>query len=317
MSNHQQPVTSTFEQSISDIQLSKDFFLAAFSILLYDHVCTLALEIETFWKKRKTWFLYLFIFTRYYTPAAMTVVAFAFFSTSMTFERCRHWMYFLPIACTLGLMALSGVLMAIRVYALWNKNHIIFYGLLLYLAVEFAIGVWSTTLRGGKPFPFLLDNHQFHYCVFVAPTIAGRSSTYIFIFMDLAYNFGVFILTVSRTIYVHNIGRANASGRPNLLQSLVKDGAVYFGGIFAINFIWAMIILTGRVGLHALLAMPSSRMTVVLVSRITLNLRLVAHGRPRVEERTVDGIPMATIIAQRHHSKFPQTRPDDVESLSD
>ncbi|KAI0046444.1 hypothetical protein FA95DRAFT_1560077 [Auriscalpium vulgare] len=310
MSNHQQTVTSTFEQSISDIQLSKDFFLAAFSILLYDHVCTLALEIETFWKKRKTC---LYGQTRYYTPAAMSVVAFAFFSTSMTFERCRHWMYFLPIACTLGLMALSGVLMAIRIYAMWNRNQIIFFGLLMYLAVEFAVGVWSTTRPGGEPFPFLLDNHQFHYCVFVGPTIAGRPSTYIFIFMDLAYNSVVFILTVSRTIYVHNIvGRANASGRPNLLQSLAKDGAVYFGGIFAINFIWAMIILTGRVGIHALLAI----MTVVLVSRITLNLRLVVHGPPRVEERTIDGIPMATITAQRQHSKFPQTSPDDVESLS-
>ena len=35
--------------------------------------------------------------------------------------------------------------------------------------------------------------------------------------------------------------------------------------------------------------------TVMLISRITLNLRMMVYGPAHVDERTVDGIPLATL----------------------
>ncbi|KAI0044000.1 hypothetical protein FA95DRAFT_323791 [Auriscalpium vulgare] len=37
------------------------------------------------------------------------------------------------------------------------------------------------------------------------------------------------------------------------VQSLARDGTVYFGGIFCVNFIWVMMILTARPTLHGAL----------------------------------------------------------------
>ncbi|KAI0044134.1 hypothetical protein FA95DRAFT_1608812 [Auriscalpium vulgare] len=304
MTDHALPVQVL--RTLEDIRLNKFFFIAAYTILLYDHLCTLPTEIESFWKKKKSRFLYLYILIRYYTPFVMTIVAVGFFSPAITYSRCSHWMYFLPIAVTLTLMFLSGSLMAIRVYALWSKNIYLFSVLLLYLSAQTIVGLWSTLKSGGKPFPYLLNNYEFHFCIFLSPVVGAVSSSSIYVFMDLGYDTIVFLLTISRTIYIHRTGRANGVKSGNLVQSLARDGAVYFGrvGIFCINFIWVVMILTARPTLHGLSAMPSSVITTILVTRITTNLRLVAHGPARLHERTVDGVPLTVM-----HSQFVAAKP--------
>ncbi|KAH8998031.1 hypothetical protein EDB92DRAFT_1837502, partial [Lactarius akahatsu] len=49
---------------------------------------TIPEEIQTVWKKKKTFPLYLFISVRYYAPLSVSIVAFAYFSTFMTRSRC-------------------------------------------------------------------------------------------------------------------------------------------------------------------------------------------------------------------------------------
>ncbi|KAI0040333.1 hypothetical protein FA95DRAFT_887547 [Auriscalpium vulgare] len=289
--------------SLHDLLLAKYFFLAFYTVLLYDHLCTLQAELQTFWKKRKTPFLYLFIFVRYYAPLAMSVVAFAFFSPKLTLDMCRHWMYFLPIAVTLGLMILCGALMAVRVYALWGKNRLVLGFCVTYLTAQAIVGIWSMLLPGGKPFPYTLNNYQFHYCVYVAPTL-GRSSSLVYVLMDLCYDIVVFLLTVSRTLYIYHMGRG--ARRNGLVYHLARDGSMYFGGIFVVNFIWVIMIYVTRPGLHALLAMPQSIINVILVTRITLNLREAVHGPAVIDERTLDGIALSDFRPSHAAPKAPR-----------
>jgi len=156
-------------QNLRQIQIGKYFFLAAYTILLYDHLLTLPEEIQTVWKKKKTFPLYLFILVRYYALLSVSVVAFGFFSTEITRSRCGHWMLFLPLGITVPLTLFPGILMLIRVYAIYNRNKIILYGLSASLLLQTIAGLWEYTVRGGRAAPLPLDNYEYHFCIYLPP----------------------------------------------------------------------------------------------------------------------------------------------------
>ncbi|VDC05107.1 unnamed protein product [Peniophora sp. CBMAI 1063] len=284
-------------ESLSQIVAGKYFFAAAMTMLFYDHLITFPLEVQVIWKRPKTYLSFLFILVRYYALLAVSVVAFAYFSTTMTRERCGHWMLFLPLGVTMPLALLPGILMSIRVYALYNRNIWILGWLLLYLAAQTGAGLWQYTVRGGTPAPDPLPNdHNFHFCIYLPPKKIGHLST-MYVFMELCFDSMVFLLTVARTTYIHWNQRrkfaASAASRwgkqkepSSLLLSLFRDGAFYFGVIFSINLVWVIMILHAPTGLRAIASVPSGCFITTMISRITLNLRSTAYGPANLDERT-------------------------------
>lgn len=138
-------------ENLQQILAGKYFFLATLTVLLYDHLLTLPEEVSTVWKKKKTYVLCLFLLIRYYAPIAVSIVAVGFFSTAMTRERCKNWMLFLPLGITMPLMLFPGILMLVRVYALYNRNKIILGLLSTILLAQTITGIWQYTLPGGTP----------------------------------------------------------------------------------------------------------------------------------------------------------------------
>ncbi|KAN0111746.1 hypothetical protein V8E52_008126 [Russula decolorans] len=253
---------------LKQIQIGKYFFLGAYTMLLYDHLLTLPEEVHTVWKKKKTFPLYLFILVRYYALFAISVVAFGYFSTTMTRSRCGHWMLFLPLGVTMPLTIFPGILMLIRVYALYNRNKIILYSLSTSLLLQAVAGLWQYTVRGGKPAPLPLDNYEYHFCIYYPPKRIGHLST-----MYVSWELG-------------HQGITNASGgKPGLISNLVRDGAFYFGCIFSMHLMWVIMILHAPTGLRAIASIPSACVNTVMVCRITLNLRTTVYG-PTTFERT-------------------------------
>jgi len=287
-------------ENLRQIQIGKYFFLGAYTMLLYDHLLTLPEEVQTVWKKKKTFPLYLFILVRYYALLAVSVVAYGFFSTGMTRSRCGHWMPFLPLGITMPLTLFPGILMLIRVYAIYNRNKIILYGLSASLLFQTIAGLWEYTVRGGRPAPDPLDNYEYHFCVYLPPKRIGHLSI-MYVSWELGYDALVFLLTISRTIYMHWRHQgvtSTAAGRPGLVGNLVRDGAVYFGCIFSMNLMWVVMILHAPTGLRALAAIPSSCVNTVMVCRITLNLRTTVYG-PTTFERTQNSFPMSDLRSPR------------------
>lgn len=272
---------------LKQIQIGKYCFLGAYTMLLYDHLLTLPEEIHTVWKKKKTFPLYLFIVVRYYALFAISVVAFGYFSAAMTRSRCGHWMSFLPLGVTMPLTIFPGMLMLIRVYALYNRNKIILYVLSTSLLLQTVAGLWQYTVRGGKPAPLPLDNYEYHFCIYLPPKRIGHLST-MYVSWELGYDTLVFFLTVVRTVYMHwrHQGIISASeGKPGLISNLVRDGAFYFGCIFSMHLMWVIMILHAPTGLRAIASIPSACVNTVMVCRITLNLRTTVYG-PTTFERT-------------------------------
>ncbi|KAI0249774.1 hypothetical protein BJV78DRAFT_1224764 [Lactifluus subvellereus] len=244
-------------KNLEQIQIGKYFFLGAYTMLLYDHLITLPEEIQTVWKKKKTFPLYLFLLVRYYALLAVSVVAFGFFSTAMTRSRCGRWMPFLPIGITMPLTLLPGILMLIRVYAFYNRNKVILYGLSASLLLQTVAGLWEYTVRGGRPAPLPLDNYEYHFCIYLPPKRIHHLSI-MYVSWELGYDCLVFFLTIARTLYMHwrHQGVTSAgSSNHNLISKLVRDGAFYFGCIFSMNLMWVIMILHAPTGLRGIAAM--------------------------------------------------------------
>ncbi|KAH9962150.1 hypothetical protein BC827DRAFT_230058 [Russula dissimulans] len=290
---HQSSSLAPLLLDLKHIQIGKYFFLGAYTMLLYDHLLTLPQEIQTIWKKKKTFPLYVFILVRYYALLAMSIVAFAYFSTEMTRSRCSHWMLFLPLGITIPFTLFPGILMLIRVYALYNRNRIILYGLSSSLLLQTIAGLWEYTVRGGTPAPLPLDNYEYHFCIYLPPKKIGHFSI-MYVSWELGYDTLVFSLTIARTVYVywrHQGVTSTTSRKPSLINNLVLDGAFYFGCIFSMNLIWVVMILHAPTGLRAIAAIPSACVNTIMVCRITLNLRASVYG-PTQFERTNNSIPM-------------------------
>lgn len=296
-------VLSSLLDTLRQILVAKYFFLGAYTILLYDHIMTIPEEIQTVWKKKKTFPLYLFIFVRYYAPLAVSVVAFAYFSTLMTRSRCARWMTFLPLGVTMPLTIIPGILMLIRVYALYNRNRLILYGLSASLVLQTAAGLWQYTVKNSTPAPDPLDNYEYHFCIYLPPKSIGHFSS-MYIFWELGYDSIVFLLTIARTLYMHWRHQGVVKGG-GLVNNLVQDGAFYFGCIFSVNLMWAIMILHAATGLRAIAGVPSACVNTLMVCRITLNLRKAAYG-PTTFERTQQGIPMADMRSP-HLPQSPST----------
>ncbi|KZV76459.1 hypothetical protein PENSPDRAFT_420522 [Peniophora sp. CONT] len=278
-------------ENLYQISVGKYFFLAAATLLYYDHLVTLPTEVQVIWKRKKTYVTYLFFFIRYYALLAVVVVAFAYFSPALTREMCAKWMYFLPLGIAMPLSLFPAILMSIRVYALYNRNKLILLGLFTYLAMQTGAGLWQYTVRGATPAPLPMDNYEYHFCIYLPPKRIGHLSS-MYVTMELVFDSIIFILTVTRTMYVHTRTAAPVPNAPrkyrkaSLLVSLGRDGAFYFAAIFTVNLAWVLMILYAPTGLRAIASVPSGCVIVVMVCRITLNLRSTAYGPANLDERT-------------------------------
>ncbi|VDB95493.1 unnamed protein product [Peniophora sp. CBMAI 1063] len=282
------------------ITVGKYFFLAAAVVLYYDHLVTLPTEVQVIWKRNKTYVTYLFFLVRYYAPLAVAVVAFAYFSPSLTRKMCGKWMYFLPLGISMPLCIFPAMLMSIRIYALYNRNKVILAGLFVYLAMQTAAGLWQYTVPGATPAPLPLDNYEFHFCIYLPPKSIGRLST-MFVTMELVFDSIIFLLTVARTMYVHTRTAPPVPNAPRVYQktslvvSLARDGAFYFAAIFSVNLAWVIMILYAPTGLRAIASVPAGCIITTMMCRITLNLRATAYGPANLDERT--GVPGTGSIA--------------------
>jgi len=214
----------------------------------------------------------------------------------MTRSRCARWMLFLPLGVTVPLTLFPGILMLFRVYALYNCNKIVLYGLSTSLVLQTATGIWEYTVRGSKPAPLPLDNYEYHACIYLPPHKLARFST-VYISWELGYDTLVFFLTIARTVYMywrHQGFTRDADGKSSLIGHLLRDGVFYFGCIFSINLIWVIMISHAPTGLRAIASIPSACLNTVMVCRITLNLRTSAYV-PTAIEHTYLTIPLSDL----------------------
>ncbi|ESK86252.1 hypothetical protein Moror_16632 [Moniliophthora roreri MCA 2997] len=104
--------------------------------------------------------------------------------------------------------------------------------------------------------------------------------------MDIAYlslsilfDVIVFGLTVYLTFNPTNQFNALSLVAPkaSLLQTIQRDGLLYFCTILSGNLVWLLMVIFARPGIKFINAQPSMILTSIMVNRLTLSLRHVNH----------------------------------------
>ncbi|KAJ6574207.1 hypothetical protein B0H19DRAFT_1371375 [Mycena capillaripes] len=194
-----------------DQRLRRSLFLAGFIILLYDHLLTLSSEVRNIWspkfKRSAAWFL-LF---RYVTLLGnLTMIPFLL--GDLTAESCtklsRIENYVLVvqeffIGCTLSL----------RVCAMYGFNRRVFISLAIAALTTVVLGVWAVI--GPK--------------VILETSVPGVALAWE---GQLVCDILILGLTLRRAYTYHS---TFGLGSPSLLQTMFRDGAVYFGMICLVN----------------------------------------------------------------------------------
>jgi len=96
-------------------------FASIVTILLYDWMLTLPQEIKFMWRASWNWTKVLYLLTRYIPFASMAFMARNQFAYAATPDSCKRA---LQAACWLSVvgMDLAEIVLAVRTYAVWNKD---------------------------------------------------------------------------------------------------------------------------------------------------------------------------------------------------
>jgi len=293
--------------TLRDIATAKSVFLAGFTIVLYDYFIKLPDEVTQLWKRTNI-VSRIVLCLRYYTLFATATICFGYFSPFITGDRCQHWMYFIPFGLVVPLMYISGTLMALRLYAIYDRSKIVLFILLGLLISQVCVGLWIWTTPGAHPTLDPINNYRYHYCIFIPAAKLGPHNPSVYAFMELSFDTFCFMLTLIRP-FLGSYSRGRW-GLP-LWANLAQNGALYFGVIFSINLAWAIMILHASSGLRGAVAAPSAMMMSTFIARITLSLRSSVYG---VEDEISRTTPLSTdrnVTGESHRLAMLRKRPGD------
>lgn len=274
-SSHSNAVMAMNSETAHEIAVSaqqlistKTFFCASVFLLLYDHVLTLSDEIDFVWKRRVTPVTCLFLLNRYYAPLVYIILVVAQFTPLLTPEMCKQFVLFEPFGVGIVLLSITEVILTLRVSALYGQSRVVMSYLLLILCGQLAVGIWTLSRPGSGPLPLLaVKVVAFTGCFYVsAPNLTKISTGCLWI--EIAFDISVFGLTLARTL------RAVADDEAlGLVRTVFRDGILYFLVIFSTNLVWALMVIFAPIGLKYINAEPSVILVVIMINRLTLNLR--------------------------------------------
>ncbi|KAJ7603105.1 hypothetical protein B0H17DRAFT_1189875 [Mycena rosella] len=222
-------------------------------------------------KRGSAWFFFL----RYFAFAGNIALAFMEFGDFKPETQplrdgtqiCKH------LKSAVGLLIVVqefviGCTLILRVYAMYSFNKHILWLLVVAAAVTVGLGAWSVVPAGPTPIiPISLPGCQILHSTAQSIRMAAAWEA------ELACN----VLILGLTMY-----RAWQQTRDGLLPDgslwtiMMRDGAMYFAVICLVNLANILMFYLGDVNMNASLAWFTAMISVVMITRLTLNLRAVA-----------------------------------------
>ncbi|KAL1743352.1 hypothetical protein HDZ31DRAFT_41147, partial [Schizophyllum fasciatum] len=281
--------------------LNNAMHLSSMVVLVYDHILTIATEIEHLWLQPKSRVSHVFFLFRY-CALIVTIIATVLglwtapleVRSKSPIDVSRLYQFQHKHACPR-----TQVLIMQRVYAIFEHNRFVLYGLCAYGAVGVAVVMWAAItqkyaasgndniLKSGTGLrcPVTVSGSQY-----IATKLTfGTDLSSIWITV-MVYDLIVFVMTAYKTF------EATRVPHMPLMQLLLRDGAMYFGSMFLLNFVN---VLTYYVcdppPFQGCLVPVVSCVSVTLLSRMMLHLHGARH------RQTTDEVEMTTlpwVIAQ-------------------
>ncbi|KZT20953.1 hypothetical protein NEOLEDRAFT_1019646, partial [Neolentinus lepideus HHB14362 ss-1] len=241
--------------------------LMSITILYYDHLITLGSEARHIWTHAPTFGSITFLLNRYVAfggNVAVTVYSFKTLAGKVRHVSCKHESLFRQILLIVNVV-LSGVILTGRTYALWNRSKRVLAIMLGSAAVLVAIACWSMLGGTTSAAPNTTGCH-----INISLSAGIRESTGWE--AGFLYDILIFVLTVARTYRTPRVNlRKPTRIGVNLVHLLLRDGGnSYSQSIMACANLSN--ILTFYDSLRGVLSTFASTVSVVAVSRLTLNL---------------------------------------------
>ncbi|KAF9646254.1 hypothetical protein BDM02DRAFT_3118914 [Thelephora ganbajun] len=212
--------------------------VATVTLALYDHILTFRDEVEYIWGAHRWLNKLIFIVNRYIVEAALVGTAYVTVELRPHLSNNSCKMYLIPVvSAAMTCMAVSHVMITLRVDALWNYNKKITYTMLGGFVVTYSVAVAF----------FIVTIVDLRKAVFFFPSV---NSCLVSHSPHLAN--GIWAAMVSFDVFVFGLVLINAVDRPyreasEVVLSLRKDGIIFFLAILVIrafNLIFSL--KTGR-----------------------------------------------------------------------
>jgi len=164
-----------------------------------------------------------------------------------------------------------GIMMLLRVRALYSKRMIVVCGLASLLAVEFGVNAWLLT--HGIPVPHKGPRHPCTMVFDQSLTKIAPASAW----LPLLYDTVVIAITAYKVYQSRSLAGYFQSPIP---QTILAGGVVYYSVIFSITLTLTIMIAVAPAGIQNITAQLELLLTVTMMSRITIDLK--KHGKDHV-----------------------------------
>lgn len=236
------------------------------TILIYDHLATLAEEISSIWCRPKALSAVLFLLNRY---VALLGNVYGLIGDSLPASVVSCPTYILSrqvLVFSQG--CIVYLILTLRTYALYGRSKWLLVSL-VFIILTFMVGAaaetfgrYSSTVtnlpRGGCYQTYTTETT-------VRLAVAWEALS--------VYEFLIFVLTVSRIFQIRRLLQLSlTSSRKNIVAVMFQDGALYFGAMTLFNIPNILTYYYGSGVTRGSLSTFTSCMSVTLISRLMLNL---------------------------------------------
>ncbi|KIJ42254.1 hypothetical protein M422DRAFT_254661 [Sphaerobolus stellatus SS14] len=136
----------------SHLLANKYYVLASTVLILYDHMLTFDQEREFIWKRKITLPTCLFLIFRYVTPIVSALNLIALNWPGWKGSICNNWIW-LPVAVGPIISAATGIILIMRVYAIYARNKWVLSILASIYLAQLAVMGWSIPAGSPAPLP--------------------------------------------------------------------------------------------------------------------------------------------------------------------
>lgn len=263
------------EDNIRDVehwhrQVVDIVYVASATILLYDLILTLRLEVSFVWFSRWNYTKALYLLTRYVPIAANGLILYNHLIPDVSDGKCAGtfeaagWLYLVSLD-------LAEVILAIRTWACWGRNKWV------------GIGLVSWTLF--CQIPSVIFMHKFLASLKFRPSTVGAGLDSCFVDHSnrllwvnwLVFLTGEGITVILMAIFAYRTSR-DGDNTP-FVKLIYRDGLIFYVYILCVTSINIALTLTLDGAFVALISPVQTAIHSVLTTRIILNIREAASHR--------------------------------------
>ncbi|EIW77318.1 hypothetical protein CONPUDRAFT_109867 [Coniophora puteana RWD-64-598 SS2] len=240
--------------------------LSPFVLLCYEWTLTLSEEVDRYWMRPKlSWAALLFFSNRYLTPLGhVPIVMETLMQSAIPTSVCqRMGMYNQAIIVIIQLI--GGVVMATRVYAMYDRCRRILALMVSVAAIALTIGIWAI-LTDGSVAPHVPPPPSGRGCIL---PVSGASAARLSIAWggQTIFDALIFGLTVWQSWKMH------VPGSKRICGILLRDGALYFCIITLTNVANILTLMLADDNTRANCTTLTNIICSMMISRLMLNLR--------------------------------------------